>query len=261
MAFQTEWGGAPNNNNGYFGYTNAYVYTPGLAFPTGNVDSSGLSRVYVEGVGIDYYSGGSGISARILKDGVRATSGWWNSGGTCQLELFHSSGTTYFGRNTGAGNTVYLSADGTTWAGTLCGYINWSTVPTAVRSLSATRTGRSVSVNFSGPASNGGSGITDYVVQYSKDGGAYTGTRYNVDGSEVFDGLAPGDYIFRVYARNARGNSAISYTGTITVPAGGKRYDGSAFNVTEIAKRFDGSNFIDLSTAKRLDGSSWVDLS
>lgn len=260
MAFQTEWGGAPNNNNGFFGYTNAYVYTPGLPFPNGSLDLAGLSRVYVESVGIDYASGGSGVSARILKDGVRAGSGWWSSGGTCQLELFHSSGTTYFGRNTAAGNTVYLSADGTTWAGTLCGYINWSTVPTAPQNLGVSRTGRDVRVTYTSPASNGGNALNDYLVQYSKDGGAWTGNASDLNGDYTYIGLAPGTYKFRVIARNDRGSSQAVTSGNVIVPAGGKRFDGTSFNDTDIAKRFDGSNFIDLSTAKRLDVSTWVDL-
>lgn len=69
-------------------------------------------------------------------------------------------------------------------------------------------------------------------------------------------------YQFRMYASNSDGSSAATSTTVNTfLPAGGKRFDGSAWNPTSIAKRFDGTNWNTLTIAKRHNGTGWVDLS
>jgi hypothetical protein len=78
----------------------------------------------------------------------------------------------------------------------------------------------------------------------------------------TYTGLTAGlTYRFRTYAVNATGNSTFTTAADLFVPAGGRRYDGTAWNSTATAKRFDGTNWVDLTIAKRFDGTSWVDLS
>jgi hypothetical protein len=68
-------------------------------------------------------------------------------------------------------------------------------------------------------------------------------------------------YVFRVYAVGDGTNTSYTTSAGIFVPAGGKRWDGSAWNSASTGKRWDGSAWVDLGTAKRWDGSNWVDLS
>ena len=88
------------------------------------------------------------------------------------------------------------------------------TLPTAARSLTAAPTNLSgqVRLTWLAPTSNGGSAVTDYIVQRSPNGttgwatisdGVNTNTTYTVAG--LVNGTR---YYFRVYAHNAAGNGA-----------------------------------------------------
>jgi hypothetical protein len=68
-------------------------------------------------------------------------------------------------------------------------------------------------------------------------------------------------YKFRVRAVNSDGAGAWRESGSIFVPAGGKRWTGSAWEPTAVARRWTGSAWTDLSVAKRWNGSAWIDLS
>jgi hypothetical protein len=135
-------------------------------------------------------------------------------------------------------------------------------LPSTPASITLSRTARNVTVNVGASATNGGSTITDYFVQYSTDSGStWSGAQATTAGSYTYSALTAGlTYTFRGYATNAVGNSAIVST-SIFVPAGGKRYDGTAWASTATAKRYDGSTWVDLTTAKRFDGTVWADLS
>lgn len=104
---------------------------------------------------------------------------------------------------------------------------------------------------------------TTYNVQYSMNGGAYTGTQSSSGTSFTFSGLTRGQtYVFRAYTTNAAGQStSYAYSASTFLPAGGKRWDGSAWNPTATAKRWNGSAWVDIQIAKRWSGSAWVDLS
>jgi hypothetical protein len=143
----------------------------------------------------------------------------------------------------------------------------WSTtatsagLPSAPTSITATRTARNVTVTVGASASNGGSTITGYFVQYSTDGTTWSTAQATTGGSYTFTNLTAGlTYTFRAYATNAVGNSAF-VSAALFVPAGGKRYDGTSWASTATAKRYDGTSWVDLTTAKRYDGTAWVDLS
>ncbi|NBV51841.1 BspA family leucine-rich repeat surface protein, partial [bacterium] len=87
------------------------------------------------------------------------------------------------------------------------------TIPTAIPQAPTSVTGTSgegqVSISWVTPASNGGSDITDYVIQYSSDGGSSwtpfsDGTSSST--SAIVTGLTNGTaYVFQVAAVNATG--------------------------------------------------------
>jgi predicted phage tail protein len=93
-------------------------------------------------------------------------------------------------------------------------------VPTGV---SGTRGNTQVAVTWSAPASNGGSAISDYIVQYSSNSGS-TWTTFS-DGtstttSATVTGLANGTgYTFRVAAVNAIGTGTYSSASSAVTPA------------------------------------------
>jgi hypothetical protein len=132
-------------------------------------------------------------------------------------------------------------------------------VPGAPATITATRTGRSVTV-VAGTSS--GSGVTNYFSQYSSNGGSTWSTADTMTGqSFTYNSLTAGQtYIFRAYSTNAIGNSDFAVSAAVFVPAGGRRYDGTAFTPTSTAKRWNGTDWVDLTTAKRWTGSTWADL-
>lgn len=135
-------------------------------------------------------------------------------------------------------------------------------IPSAPASITLSRTARNVTVSVGASATNGGSPITGYFVQYSSDGGStFSTAQETTAGSFTFTNLTAGlTYTFRALATNNVGNSTTVST-SIFVPAGGRRFDGTAWASTATAKRFDGSTFVDLSIAKRFNGTAWADLS
>jgi hypothetical protein len=79
--------------------------------------------------------------------------------------------------------------------------------------------------------------------------------------SFTYTGLTPGaTYRFRTYAVNEMGSGAFATSAPTFVPAGGKKWTGTEWQVTNTAKRWNGAAWVDLTTAKRWNGSAWVDL-
>lgn len=174
-----------------------------------------------------------------------------------------------------SGNTATLSVTATqgyyiiTQAHSSEGWGAWSPssyiagIPSAPSSITATRSARNVTVTISGSSTNGGATITSYMVQSSADGGATWTTAQNISsGTYTYSNLAPAiTYLFRAYATNSTGNSAYANSYGVFVPAGGKRYDGTAWQSMTTAKRFDGTAWNDIATSARFDGTNWVYLS
>lgn len=264
MAFTLAFGGSVNNTSGFTSYPNNYVYTDGFAFPAGNPDINGNRVVEVYSVSAGYASGASGISPRILRNGLESAGGGarYAGGGNFRFLIRYTSGTLHFGRNTASGAVTRDAADGGSWDGPLVGSFTWATNPTTPQAISASRSGRDVKVTITGSASNGGSTISAYYVQASSDGGASWGSARNISsGTYTFEDLEPGKtWIFRTFARNGVGDSPVRVSGGVFVPAGGKRHNGSSFVYTAIARRHNGSGWADLTVAKRHNGSTWVDL-
>lgn len=108
----------------------------------------------------------------------------------------------------------------------------------------SSQVGRTVGILVTAPSDDGGAGISKYTVQYSRNGGSWTGDQYG--GSTTYTGLQPGSYVFRAFASNAAGDGAAAQTGPVTVVAGGKRF-------------VDPTTLVDLSIMRRFDGANWVD--
>ena len=92
-------------------------------------------------------------------------------------------------------------------------------IPSAPTGVTASGTGGSATITWSTPDSNGGSAITDYVVQYSVAGsgswttladGVSTSTSANVTGL-----TAGNSYEFRISAKNVIGTSIPSFTSPV----------------------------------------------
>lgn len=178
--------------------------------------------------------------------------------------------TTVTGIGTDRTGTVTVTATSTVYVQTRAvsaqGNGTWSNstsivgIPTAPATIATTRNGRNVDVTA---GSSTGSGITDYKVQYSTNAGSTWSTAVTMTSQAyTYSNLTPAlTYLFRVYSTNSIGNSGYTTSSGVFVPAGGKRWDGSAWVASTIGRRWDGTAWVDLTTAKRWDGSAWTDLS
>lgn len=151
------------------------------------------------------------------------------------------------------------------------GWSDWSysgvytvpNLPSAPSSIAATTPSALSSTISIGTAANGGSAITAYYVQASPDDGVtWQSAQLMTNQSYTYTGLTPGaTYKFRAYAVNEMGSGPFVTTGSTFVPAGGKRWTGTAWQPTQTAKRWTGTQWVDLTIAKRWSGTAWVDLS
>lgn len=136
------------------------------------------------------------------------------------------------------------------WMGRLVqSYAAPLTVPGAPTGLTATPGNTQVALSWTAPASNGGSALTDYTVQYSSNGGTSWSTfshTASTTASITVTGLTNNTlYTFRVAAVNAVGTGAWSGTATAT-PAG-----------LFIVDTFTGTNGTALSGRTPDTGSAW----
>ena len=126
----------------------------------------------------------------------------------------------------------------------------YATVPDAPTNLATTPLDNAVRLTWTAPANNGGTSITDYVIQYSADGGITWSTYSHIASTSTavtISSLTPTTYTFRVAAVNAIGTGAYSATATgriryITLsaptsvdiavtPAGGTKMSSKSANV------------------------------
>ncbi len=100
-----------------------------------------------------------------------------------------------------------------------------ATIPDAPTNLSATSGNAEVDLDWDAPVSNGGSAITDYVIQYKLSSEPTTWSTFSDGTSTVTTTTVTGltnelAYDFRVSAVNAVGTSAVSSTDSATPTAG-----------------------------------------
>ena len=139
-----------------------------------------------------------------------------STGGTSYTVTGLTNGTTYYFRVAGWNNSATPQIATTDWSATASGVPG---KPSAPLSLSVSSGRNGMSVSWSAPSSNGGSALTDYVVQYTTtSGGSYStfddGT--STATSATITGLTAGStYYVRVAAVNA------ITTGTYTAESSG----------------------------------------
>ena len=126
----------------------------------------------------------------------------------------------------------------------------YATVPDVPTNLATAPLDNAVRLTWTAPANNGGAPITDYVIQYSADGGITWSTYSHIASTSTtvtIPFLTPTTYTFRVAAVNAIGMGAYSATATgqiryITLsaptsvdiavtPAGGTKMSSKSANV------------------------------
>ena len=185
---------------------------------------------------------GAGVSQSATKTGLTATTGYY----------FRTRGVSNSSNSWGAG----------AWSSSrfIAG------IPSAPQSISATRSGRNVTVTITGSSTNGGATITAYTVQRSDDSGATWTDAQNIDsGSYTYVNLTAGKtYVFRAYATNSTGDSAVATSSSVFVSAYGKRVDATnAFVTINTGQRYDANGggagvpgWVSLSTSKKYADSA-----
>ena len=124
----------------------------------------------------------------------------------------------------GTGTDYALGATITMPAGGLTLYAVWGGLPGAPTIGTPIAAAGQVTVAWSAPASNGGSAITDYVVEYSSDAGATwsifsdgVSTSLSATVTGLTNGIA---YRFRVSAKNVNGTGSPSSASATRTPTG-----------------------------------------
>jgi hypothetical protein len=207
-------------------------------------------------------SGGSGTTP----------AGNWSRGSTNfsgpgSIEVFNTSFAVNHNADGSGSYTISGSSSMSGWGSASTGsatltLTNFVRVPNAPASISVTTSTRTATVT-SGVATVSGPAVTSYEVQRTPpDSTTFSGTISTMTSRQfTYTNLDGGKtYRFRVRARNSEGAGPWRESGNIFVPAGGKRWTGSAWTPTATAKRWNGSSWVDISTAKRWNGSAWIDL-
>lgn len=96
------------------------------------------------------------------------------------------------------------------------------TVPGAPTSVTPTRQNAQVSLTWTAPTNNGGSALTDYIIEYSSDSGSNWLTfsdSVSTSTSAIVTGLSNGTgYIFRISAKNIVGTGTASTSSSEAIP-------------------------------------------
>ena len=136
-------------------------------------------------------------------------------------------------------------------------------VPSAPASITPSTPSALACTVTTGVAPDNGASVSAYYVQASPDNGTtWLSAQLMTNRAYTFTSLTPGaTYKFRTYAVNEMGAGSLAVSSSTFVPAGGRRWNGSAWVPNQTAKRWNGSAWVDITTAKRWTGSAWVDLS
>jgi surface protein len=185
--------------------------TPGA--PTGVSGTSGNGQVALTWSS-PASTGGSAITDYRIQYSSDGGANWstFNDGtstSTSATVTSLSNGTTYIFRV-----AALNSAGAGSYSANSAGVTPGSSPPGAPTGVSGTAGNTKVALTWSAPASNGGSAITDYIVEYSSDSGS-NWTTFN-DGTStsttiIVTGLTNGtSYVFRVAAVNSAGTGNYS---------------------------------------------------
>ncbi len=177
----------------------------------------------------------------MVSDGVSTATGWVHAG--------LSNGTAYAYRVSAVNGVGTGAASGTASATPSSG----ATVPGAPTGLVATQGDARNDLSWTAPGSDGGSAITDYLVEVSTDAGASWATvsdGVSTATSHAHTGLANGTaYLYRVSAVNGVGTGADSATASARPAAAGGSVNVAAFSHGEDAANSTSYSFAGLATA------------
>ena len=191
---------------------NKPVYITTARFFVSGRGASRSIRVAIGGQYSGYVSISSGSSASARSFTLNKV--FQNGGADLQTRIDENgTGGFYFGRGAdGTGSSI--DDNGSTWSGSLSGFVNYYYVPTAPTSPSVLQEGLTTTANLSWsvPASDGGLAVTGYVIHYSTSStfASYetiqtgsTATSYQVTGLNYGQ-----TYYFRIMAVNATATAA-----------------------------------------------------
>ena len=180
---------------------------------------------------------------KVTFDGIEATNVTIvNSTTITATTPAHAAGLVDVAIDLGDGDELYKTAKMSSY--------RYATVPDAPTNLATAPLDNAVRLTWTAPANNGGAPITDYVIQYSADGGITWSTYSHIASTSTavtIPFLTPTTYTFRVAAVNTIGTGAYSATATgqvryITLsaptsvdiavtPAGGTKMSSKSANV------------------------------
>ena len=180
---------------------------------------------------------------KVTFDGIEATNVTIvNSTTITATTPAHAAGLVDVAIDLGDGDELYKAAKTSSY--------RYATVPDAPTNLATAPLDNAVRLTWTAPANNGGAPITDYVIQYSADGGITWSTYSHIASTSTavtIPFLTPTTYTFRVAAVNTIGTGAYSATATgqvryITLsaptsvdiavtPAGGTKMSSKSANV------------------------------
>ena len=147
---------------------------------------------------------------KVTFDGIEATNVTIvNSTTITATTPAHAAGLVDVAIDLGDGDELYKTAKTSSY--------RYATVPDAPTNLATAPLDNAVRLTWTAPANNGGSPITDYVIQYSADGGITWSTYSHIASTSTtvtIPFLTPTTYTFRVAAVNAIGTGAYSATAT-----------------------------------------------
>jgi hypothetical protein len=185
-----------------------------------NLSATASNQTVVLNWGAPSATGGSSITDYVAEYSTNGTSGWVAFGTTSTVRSETATGLT--------NGTLYyfrVSAVNTVGAGTATSNVSAipSTTASAPTSLVATRGNSQVSLAFTA-GSNGGSALTDYVIEYSSNsGGSWSTFSHTATTTSpvVITGLTNyTSYIFRLTPINGNGNGATSSASSAVTPGG-----------------------------------------
>lgn len=180
---------------------NAYVYVSGSSASS----AGGSGDIYMNGGYVNSGSVGSWSRSRYGTVGVTSGSAW----------AYHDDNG-YLGGISFSGSSSMAGLGSASVSGSLGGFPDYDRRPGNATFSSITRTpGTANFVINVNSVSSPASGLY-YQVQYSQNGGAWTGTTNST--SFTYNLSAGSSYQFRVWAGNNDGASATSYSGTYSAP-------------------------------------------
>lgn len=256
-------GGSSGGSSGFVtdGSSPGPYVASGLTVPGGRIDLNGNYPVYISSIS-PYLA--SNVRA-VTVAGVGAGGIYYASGSVgSTVAIYGNPGTLTFRVAGSGGSQTYFSngSPGASYGGALVGSFNWDLVNSAPASITVVKTALSVTVTVGAAGGSDAPSPSSYQVQYSKDGGAWTGTT-TANGSRqvTYSSLTPGStYTFRAWANNTVGSSQAVTSSSVLITAWGRRWTGTTWADNIYGRRWNGTQWVDLVSAKRWNGSAWVDL-